>query len=48
MRDIFEKGRTIGKRTFASWRGLLSFMSFSVGGPDDGSINGPVDDLLGS
>ena len=50
-RDFFEKERGGGKRTFASWRGLLCFMpvfgdgSINVNGAIGGSIGGLVDRL---
>ena len=44
--DSFEKGRTGGKSTFASWSGLLGFMPVAGDGSDDGSIDGLVDGVL--
>ena len=32
--DVFREGLAGGKRTFASWRGLLSFMPVSVEGAE--------------
>ena len=43
---FFEKGQAGGKRTFARWRGLYSFMPLSVGGSADGSIDGLFDGFL--